>query len=95
MIEAHSISYVLSFWFLLISLFFPRIGLFMLWMENNIIPLFIPQPEAALVWLFLPRVLILFMIYTTQGLSNWFWIHFVFAAFALLGTITKVNGNSK
>jgi hypothetical protein len=32
-----------------------------------------------LVWLFLPRVLVLYLIYVDQGLSLWFLIHLVAA----------------
>ncbi len=63
----------LPFWFLVLSLFLPRISLLVLYLQDH--------PGGAyvisLVPVLVPRILILFMIYTAQGLSIWFLIHAV------------------
>ena len=64
---------VLPFWFLLLALFVPRVALFLAWLEAFRFP--VPFPVDAVFWILLPRVLVLMMIYTRQGLDTWFLIH--------------------
>jgi hypothetical protein len=75
--------YHLPTWFLILSLFLPRVALFVEWLNGNSVPFV--QPWRFLTWLCLPRVLILIMIYTDLGTSVWFWIHLVVAILAFLG----------
>lgn len=72
----------LPFWFLILSLFLPRISLLVWWIDSHTIRTIngflisvglVPLIIAVLV----PRILILFMIYTSQGLSLWFLLHAV------------------
>lgn len=70
-------------WFLFFSLFLPRCCLLVLWLNNWTFP--IPQPMAGVLWLLLPRLLILFMIYVTIGAHGWFCAHLILAIGACLG----------
>jgi hypothetical protein len=69
----------LALWLLVIGLFFPRLALFIAWLEPGAYP---PNPLPDLVnfvlWLVLPRFLIAFYIYTDIGTNNvWFWAYVV------------------
>ncbi len=68
---------MLPLWFLVLSIFLPRVALFLAWLQAFRFP--IPFPIDAVFWLVLPRALVLIMIYTRQGLDTWFWIHIVAA----------------
>ena len=74
---------VLPFWFLLLALFLPRVALFLAWLEAFRFP--VPFPVDAVFWLVLPRVLVLMMIYTRQGLDTWFLIHLLAALLVYAG----------
>ena len=68
---------LLPLWFLVLALFLPRVALFLGWLQEFRFP--IPFPIDAVFWLLLPRVLVLIMIYTRQGLDLWFWVHLLAA----------------
>ena len=74
---------VLPFWFLLLALFVPRVALFLGWLEAFRFP--VPFPVDAVFWLLLPRVLVLMMIYTRQGIDIWFLLHAVAALLVYAG----------
>ena len=52
---------------------------------------FVPQPWAAVLWAFLPRVLVLIFIHGHQGYNVWFWIHLVTAVVVWGGTGASHN----
>jgi hypothetical protein len=65
----------LPIWFLVLSIFLPRIALFAVYIAGgfpHLVTLWLSVPMAALI----PRVLILIAIATVMGLCPWFWIHF-------------------
>ncbi len=67
----------LPLWFLVLSLFLPRLCIFLAWLQHSM-GHYIPSVIGlipVLLWLLIPRLLILFWIYTDQGLSLWFLIH--------------------
>jgi hypothetical protein len=64
-------------WFLIGSLFLPRVCLFFSWLGDWW--LVVSQPWSALLWIFLPRVLVMILIHAHQGFSVWFWVHLVVA----------------
>lgn len=75
-------THALPFWFLVVSLFIPRIALLVWWIGDHAVHTLngfvlavglVPLIIAILV----PRILILFLIYNDQGLSLWFLIHVV------------------
>ncbi len=79
-IHALSVVHWLPIWFLILALFLPRLSLVFMYLQHSlgrfeivigIVPL--------LVWLFLPRALVLYLIYLDQGFSLWFIIHLLVA----------------
>jgi hypothetical protein len=85
--------HVLPLWFLVLSLFLPRIALLIAWLDHWY--LVIAQPWAAVVWLILPRVLVLILIHAHQGFSNWFWIHLLVALLVWGGSGHRVSQNRR
>ncbi len=65
----------LPFWFLVLSLFLPRISLLVLYLGAHTGGTYVISLVPLLAAVLVPRILILFMIYTAQGLSLWFLIH--------------------
>jgi hypothetical protein len=69
----------LPLWFLVFALFLPRIAMVVAWFQGGLASFHLQGIIPLLFWVFLPRVLVLFLIYVDQGLSLWFVIHFVVA----------------
>jgi len=66
-------------WFLILSLFLPRICMVAAWLQHSMIQ-FIPAVVGIIpliVALLVPRILILFWIYEDQGITIWFLLHVV------------------
>jgi hypothetical protein len=66
-------------WFLVLSLFLPRICIVLAWLQHTMVH-YIPPVVGlipVIIALLIPRVLILFWIYQDQGLSLWFLIHLI------------------
>jgi hypothetical protein len=77
-----------DFYFLLFSLFFPRIVLLVyLFLFPSLYPAnSVPQLADILLGVFVPRILILIYIYQNMGYDNiWFVAHLVVAVLAYLG----------
>lgn len=72
-------THQLPLWFLVFSLFLPRIALLVSWMQGGLAGFHLHGIVPLLFAIFLPRILILFLIYVDQGLSLWFIIHLVVA----------------
>jgi len=78
----------MDFYFLLFSLFFPRIVLLVyLFIFPNLYPAnSVPQIADILLGIFVPRILILIYIYQNLGYDNlWFVAHLIVAILAYLG----------
>jgi hypothetical protein len=78
----------IDFYFLLFSLFFPRLVLLVfLFLYPQLYPAnSVPQWADILLGIFFPRVLILIYIYQNMGADNvWFVTHLVVAILAYLG----------
>ncbi len=69
----------LPLWFLVFALFLPRIAMLVAWLQGVLIPFQLTGIIPPLVWLFLPRILVLYLIYVDQGLTLWFLLHLVVA----------------
>jgi len=67
----------IALWLLIVGLFFPRLGLFIAWlMPGTYPPNTLPDLVNFVSWLFLPRFLMAYYIYTDVGTSNlWFWAY--------------------
>lgn len=67
-------------WLLVLTLFIPRISLFIAYFSHQIPANNIPFIGDLLLYVFLPRVLMVIYIYDHMGWQNaWFWIHIVMA----------------
>ncbi|WP_263368131.1 hypothetical protein [Edaphobacter bradus] len=69
----------LPFWFLVFALFLPRVSLAVSWLQGLLIPFELHGWIPLLFAVFLPRALVLFLIYLDQGVSLWFLIHLTVA----------------
>lgn len=76
----------MDFYFLLFSLFFPRITLIVYFFQHWYPANNVPQWADILLGLFMPRILILIYIYQNMGYENvWFFAHLAAALLAYLG----------
>jgi hypothetical protein len=69
----------LPLWFLVFALFLPRIAMAVAWLQGVLLPFHLNGIIPPLFWLFLPRILVLYLIYVDQGLTLWFLVHLVVA----------------
>jgi hypothetical protein len=69
----------LPFWFLVFALFLPRLALVVAWFQGSLAAFHLRGIIPPLFWVFLPRILVLYLIYVDQGISLWFVIHLVVA----------------
>ena len=79
----------LPIWFLVLSIFLPRIALISVAIAGgfpHLMSLWLSVPMAALI----PRILILIAIATVMGLCPWFWIHF--AVMCVVWFLSAVHG---
>ena len=77
----------LDFWLLVVGLIFPRFALFLAWAGVWPYPAnTLPDIANFLLWLFFPRFLMAFYIYTDIGYYNvWFWAYLVLGVVGLVG----------
>ena len=67
-------------WILVVTLFLPRIALAIAYFSHQIPANNIPFIGDVLLYVFLPRLLMIIYIYDNMGYQNpWFWIHIVVA----------------
>ena len=81
----------LPFLFLLVALFLPRLSLLVMYLENSLVPFHLVGLLPPLAWLFLPRFLVLYVIYLDQGVSEWFLLHLLVLLMAYSGGGTYVR----
>jgi len=73
-------------WLLVLTLFLPRIGLYIAWLNGTIPYNDIPFWGDFFMTLFIPRVLMLLYIGMNMGCGNiWFIVHLIMAIFAMGG----------
>ena len=71
------VTHTLPLWFLVLSLFLPRLCILLAWLQHST-PAYIPQAVTLLqigAALLVPRILILFWVYSDQGIGFWFLVH--------------------
>ena len=86
------VTHSIPLWFLVLSLFLPRICLAIAWLQHSM-GQYIPASVnllQILVALLVPRILILFWIYQDQGISLWFLIHGIALLLAWGGGGTRI-----
>ncbi|SNS21843.1 hypothetical protein SAMN05421770_10132 [Granulicella rosea] len=85
----------LPLWFLVLSLFLPRVSLALAWFWGDLVRFhlsrLIAPIVAPLLWLLLPRVLVLLMIYRDMGVGFWFVVHLVVAIMVWSGGGHQAN----
>ena len=69
----------IALWVLVVGLFLPRLTLFLAWLGTGIYSAHeLPDLLNLALWLFFPRFLMAFYIYTDIGTNNlWFWAYLV------------------
>ncbi len=76
----------IAIWLLIVGLFFPRLALFLAWLDVWPYP---PNPLPPIAnflgWLFVPRFLMAYYIYTDVGLTLWFWAYLILGIVGLFG----------
>ena len=73
------VVHAIPLWFLVLSLFLPRICILLAWLQHSM-PHFIPPVVGLIpiiVALLIPRILILYWIYLDRGIELWFVIHLI------------------
>ena len=85
--------HAIPLWFLVLSLFLPRICIVVAWLQHSLPTTYIPNPVNLLeiiVALLIPRILILFWIYQDQGITIWFLLHAIALVIAWGGGSRRV-----
>jgi hypothetical protein len=85
-------THSIPLWFLVLSLFLPRICLLVAWLQHGM-GHFIPATVNLLqivVALLIPRILILLWIYQDQGITLWFLLHAIALLIAWGGGSSRV-----
>ena len=79
--DLHGLAKVhaLPLWFLVMTLFVPRVGLLLLWLQTNLRPFHLHGLVPLVFALLLPRLLVLYLIYVDLGIGFWFILHLVAA----------------
>jgi hypothetical protein len=68
----------IALWLLVAGLFLPRLALFVAWLGTGYPANTLPDLLNFALWLFFPRFLMAFYIYTDMGANNvWFWAYIV------------------
>ena len=77
----------IDLWLLIGGLFFPRLVLFIAWLGfGTYPPNHLSDIPSFILWLFLPRFLMAFYIYTDIGINNlWFWAYVALGIAGLFG----------
>ena len=78
--------HALPLWFLVFSLFLPRVSLIVAWFDHDLARFHLDSIISPIMALLLPRVLIMVLIYRDQGISLWLLIHLIVALCVWGGT---------
>ncbi|HWG16308.1 MAG TPA: hypothetical protein VN678_00510 [Acidobacteriaceae bacterium] len=71
--------HTLPLWFLVFSLFLPRLALLVYWLDGQALPFHIHGWLPLVVAILAPRLLVIYLIYMDQGVSFWFVVHLIAA----------------
>jgi hypothetical protein len=71
--------HTLPLWFLVFSLFLPRLALLVYWLDGQALPFHIHGWVPLVVAVLVPRLLVIYLIYMDQGVSFWFVVHLIAA----------------
>ena len=74
------------------GLFFPRLALLFAWLSSHYPANTVPDVFNVAFWLFVPRFLMAYYIYTDQGTNNiWFWAYIVTGVVGMFGESHLAN----
>jgi hypothetical protein len=71
--------HTLPLWFLVFSLFLPRLALLVYWLDGQALPFHIHGWVPLVIAVLVPRLLVIYLIYMDQGVSFWFVVHLIAA----------------
>lgn len=71
--------HTLPLWFLVFSLFLPRLALLVYWLDGQALPFHVHGWVPLVVAILVPRLLVIYLIYMDQGVSFWFVVHLIAA----------------
>jgi hypothetical protein len=78
-------------WFLVLTLFLPRLGLIIAWFSGDIPLNTIPFWGDFFMAVFIPRILILIYIITNMGFGAWAIAHLIVCVLSFVGNIIQVT----
>ncbi len=82
----------IALWLLIAGLFFPRLTLVIAWLAGAYPANTLPVLLNFISWLFVPRFLMAYYIYTDVGLNNlWFWAYVVLGVAGFFGETGYVH----
>ena len=81
-------------WFLVLSLFLPRLSLIAAFYTAGAFPHLFSLWFSIPMALFIPRILILMAIATVMGICPWFWIHLVVAMTMIIWMTMILSSNA-
>jgi hypothetical protein len=82
----------LPLWFLVLSLFLPRISLVIAYFEKDLVAYALHGWIPPALGVVIPRALVLILIYRNQGFSGWLLLHAIVMACVYGGSGSKVAG---
>ena len=85
----------LPMWFLVLSIFLPRISLLAAFFTDGAFPHLFTKWLSVPLAFFLPRVLVLIAIASVMGICTWFWIHLVIAILVWFASAVRVYSHEK
>lgn len=80
-------------WFLVVSLFVPRISILILYFQSAIPPNPMPLIADLLMSIFVPRAMVLIFIAANCGFGGWFWVHLVMAILVYAGGVSNSSSD--
>ncbi|HEY5055491.1 MAG TPA: hypothetical protein VII58_04980 [Acidobacteriaceae bacterium] len=80
--------HTLPLWFLVFSLFLPRLALLVYWADGHALPFHVSGWIPLIGAVVLPRILLLYLIYMDQGMGFWFVVHLI-AALVILASVGR------
>ncbi len=76
----------IAFWVLLLGLFFPRLALFLAFLENAYPQNPLPDLVNVICWILFPRFLMAYYVFLAVGPNNiWFWAYIVLGIAGFFG----------
>ncbi len=65
----------LPLWFLIVAIFLPRIALLIGYVADDLVPYHLHGWMPPILGVFLPRILVIVLIFQDRGMSGWLLVH--------------------